>query len=526
MISRQGGLTRREAAFANDIRGCAPAKGFGVNIYKSFGLEDRWIDLSSGDLPKAMDGRRFASIDIARERGGSVHVAYDNPLYAEAQVAVKSYVTGMSDTQLGLKSRNDRGRFQVVSGISSFMPDALTIAAEALGYPSENWHQDGERPMVIVVPPLHPHWIASIVEKWGYSAITTIKRTKDGRIDRDHMREVFEKIDRKFIVISTPDENPSGICTPNSDLINSDQDGLYDHIRNTSHFGVLLLDNIYMDLAWGDNALKRYDLLQQINERGIRCIAMHSLSKAFMKPGLRIGGVAYVGPADDIGEGIVYQLEITARGKINNGISGGQLAALIEAYSGSDAVMAELSSTRDEIQARVLQNWSAMNTRTIVPAFDDVILEAAFYGLHRLVEPAGVLVPWRSSEYRQWLVDLLERKLDLTPSQDRVLWNAFRKGVGRHGWSPSNAFVLEMALNGVQMLPSDPFSPLFSDDTMRDFNPHLFSTDVGKQAIVFRTVLAYSPDSTTRARDTIESVWNQRIEDFSRGRKHWSLAYK
>ena len=523
MVERQAGLTYRRAAFANDIRGCAPAKAFGPRIKEAFNLADRWLDLSSGDLPKCLSGQRFVSIDRAREKGGSEFVAYDNPLYARAQRAVLRYVTGLSDKKLGLIDGNDLGRFQVIPGISGFMPDALSIAAESLGYSAEY----GEKPVVVLIPPLHPHWIASVVEKWGYSSIVTIKRKSDGRIDKEHAKEVFDSIDRKFIVIATPDENPAGVCTPNSDFLNDDYDGLFNRIRNVPQFGVLLLDNIYSDLAWGQNSGKRYELIDQIADAGIRCIVMHSLSKAFLKPGLRIGGAAYVGPLDDIGSDVVLYMEMIARGNINNGISGGQLAALIEAYSGSEDVSSELVSTVGEIRQRVLRNLGVMNSGIILPAYPDGVLESAFYGLHTVSE-SGITsesVPWRDKEYRQWLIDRMESKLDLRRAADLSLWRAFRQVVGSHDWSGSNAFVLEMALNGVQMLPVDPFSPIYTDDSYKKA-PHLFTNHAGDEAITFRTVLAYPEADIDSARKTIESVWKDRIDAFSKGAKVWRSAYK
>jgi aspartate/methionine/tyrosine aminotransferase len=366
-----------------------------------------------------------------------------------------------------------------------------------------------------MTPPVHPHWIAVTEAIFGYSSIRTIKRTSDGLPDMDDTERVFRSIDRPFVVISTPDENPSGVCTPNSMLFNSEQTGLINRIRNNTKWGILLLDVIYMDVAWGENSGKRHEAIKAVHELGSRALVTHSLSKIFMKPGARIGGVAYVGALDEIGEELLARFKAVVDGNIKNGISAPTLSGLIEAYGGSEAIKAEIFENISQIRGRVEANEKIMNHGSISKAYPDSKIEAGFYGLHAI--SSDKKLPWRNPEYHQHLVDRIQKKLDFTDLDVRLAWREFRAVVGKKGMSASRAFAIECAMNGLMVLPHDPFWPMFSDNDLNVPFPDLIKDARGENAIIFRTILAYDPEITSRARDMITGVWEGGIRDYEKG---------
>jgi hypothetical protein len=507
-------LSRAEAAFANDIRGNAP-KQFGKEIARVFGKP--LLDMSSGDLPKCFGPGHFKSIDAAISNFPPISMAYDHDLYSQAQDAVWSYLTGLP----GSRMEKERDRVHAIPGISGFMGDVIGICAEAMGFRNEYWHRNS--PTFVLIPPVHPHWTASIAERFGYGSIVTIRRRADGLPDLEDAERVFKSLKREFVVIMTPDENPAGVCTPNSFLFNDEQTGVLNRIRNHTRWGIFLFDAIYMDTSWGENAGRRQDVINAIEGLGVRAFVMHSLSKTFMKPGARIGGVAYLGPTDKVGAKIVRGLLRVVDGKIKNGISAPSLCGLIEAYSGKDGIRAEMEDVVGQIRARVEENEGLLNVWPIGRAYPQSRIESAFYGWHSVATRSSV--PWQDPEYQQWLVDRVEAKFKengFFNMKTEVLWAGFRKVVGAHGLTPSHAFGIELAMNGLQVLPGDPFFPLFTDDAMEQ--PYRF-TENGENPILFRTVLAYEREKTELARDTMLEMLERRIGEYNSSKAGWRKAY-
>ncbi len=507
-------ISRTEAGFANDIRGNGP-KAFGKEIAAAFKVP--WLDMSSGDLPKCLGEGRFPTVDRAISQFPASSMAYDHNLYSEAQVAIWDYLTGLPQARLA----NERERAHAIPGISPFMREVIGICANAMGFRREEWHKNS--PIFVLIPPVHPHWIAAIAEKFGYGSIRTIRRGKDGLPDLDDAERVFKSLKREFVVIATPDENPSGVCTPNSYLFNEDQTGIINRIRNHTRWGILLFDGIYMDTAWGPNAGRRHEVVEAVEELGVRTFIMHSLSKTFMKPGARIGGVVYLGPTDKVGAKLIKGLIQVVDGNIKNGISSPSLCGLVEAYSNKAEIKCEMEAVLKEIRRRVEANERVMDSGPVGKAFPDSSIEAAFYGLHTM-EPAPAS-PWQDPEYHQWLVDLLQSRLDFTSMKTRILWDGFRKVVGAHGMTASHAFALELAVNGLQVLPGDPFFPLFTDDAME--HPYRIGEPVnGEQPIIFRTVLAYDEEANARAASIIRDVWERRSAEYGASKAGWRKAYR
>lgn len=508
-------ISRAEAGFANDIRGNGP-KAFGKEIAKAF--ERPLLDMSSGDLPKCFGPGRFLTIDRSIRNFDASSMAYDHHLYGDAQDSIWRYLTGLPEKRM----ETERDRVHVIPGISPFMREVVGICAEAMGFRSEDWNRHS--PIFVIIPPVHPHWIASVAEKFGYGSIRTIKRRSDGLPDLDDAERVFKSLKREFIVIATPDENPSGVCTPNSFLYNEEQTGILNRIRNHTRWGIFLFDAIYMDTSWGEHAGKRYDTIKAIEELGVRAFVMHSISKTFMKPGARIGGVVYLGPTDKVGSKLVKGLIRVVDGSIKNGISSPAMCGLIEAYSGKPAVKREIRNTVAEIRARVEQNERTINSGPVGKAYPQSVIESAFYGWHQII-PRGA-VPWQDPEYQQWIVDVVEKKLrehNFFNMKTKIMWDQFRKIVGAHGLTTSHAFALELAINGLQVLPGDPFFPLFSDNGME--NPYPMSA-YGDQPIIFRTVLAYDAEKTALASEIINEMWSRRIGEYNMSKAGWRKAYQ
>ncbi|MBI2079628.1 aminotransferase class I/II-fold pyridoxal phosphate-dependent enzyme [Candidatus Micrarchaeota archaeon] len=510
-----GRLRRAELAFANDIRG-GPEKSMGALISRLFARRDP-LDLSSGDAPKCLGKGGFRGIDHAIRGFDASIMAYDHPLYSEAQRAIWNYVTGLNPRKLERES----ARVHVINGISPFMDVALRVSAEALGFWKEQWHD--RTPIVVIIPPIHPHWLATIIDNFGYSSIKTIKRLPNGLPDMDDMERVFREIDRPFIVIATPDENPSGVCTPNSVMFNDEKRGLIDHIRNHTRWGILLLDAIYMDSSWGENAAKRTELIKAIEEAGVRTIVMHSLSKIFRKPGLRIGGAAYVGPIDDVGFRLLTEFRRVVDGNIKNGIPSIALPGLIEAYSGKPQVLEEVVKTIERIRKRVETNLRLINSGPVKPAFRDGTIETAFYGLHTIGDEE-MHVPWRDPLYQNFLVDKIEAKLDIGAADIAIVWRPFRKVVGEIGMRPSRAFAIELAMNGLMVLPHVPFYPMFLDDGLTRPFTDVPMNDLGEPAVSFRTILAHKKEVTQEASEIIQRVWGERTDAYRT--RNWRDAYK
>ncbi len=511
-------LTRSQLARNQDIRGNVP-KSLGDAIARAFGNTP--LDLTSGDLPKCLNGRFFPLIDAAMKGMDPTHMAYDHPLYGIGQEHAWTYITGLRNAT----KSEQRARSHIIPGISGFMSDAVEITAQAAGFPKENWNSDG--PIFVLIPPLHPHWITSVVGAFGYNSIRIIKRGTDGLPDMEDMERVFRTIDRPFVVIASPDENPTGVCTPNSILLNKERTGLIDLIRGgSSRWGMLLLDNIYMDLAWGENAGKRHELVQGIEESGVRALVMHSLSKVFMKPGVRVGGVCYVGPLDSTGMKLLTEFKAIVDGKIKNGVSATAINALIAAYSPDPSTARELSRVRGTVRARVEVNDRTMNRGAIEHAYPDAALESAFYGLHiigRNVEG----VPWKDPLYHQMLIDAVQRRFELTGAMDdleiRLSWGNFREYIGVKGLSPSHAFAIELAMHGITVLPHDPFFPLFADDNLSTISPAVPVDEQGRPEIMFRTILAHPEEVIRIAAGKINDVWQAGVEVYRGG--HWRTKY-
>ncbi len=502
-------LTRARMSFANDIRGTLP-KSLGSTLAKIFARNRPLLDFSSGDLPKCINGRRFPTVEEAMRQFNGAAMAYDHPYYEEAQEAAWRYITGLDVRRM----EKERGRVHVIPGISGFMKTAVRISAQALL--QDDWQTSP--PLFVIIPPTHPHWIAAIVDYFGYSAIRTIKRTADGMPDAEDMDRVFREIDRPFVVIASPDENPSGICTPNSFYHNEARTGLLDKIRNHTRWGIFIFDAIYMDLAWGNNAGKRHDLVKIGEELGVRTIMVHSLSKLFMKPGLRIGGAAYVGPLDNIGAELLRGLRREVDGNIKNGIAGPSLMALIEAYSGNEVIAQECRQIVAEVKERVERNEGILNSGPMSKFYPDAAIEAAFYGLHTLASD-GKQLPWANPEYQQWLIDLIESRLDLGDIDTRMAWADFRLIVGQMGMSGSHAFATELVMNGLKVLSEDPFYPLFVDDGLK--NAYARPT---ADRVAIRTILAYDEGPTREAKEIIDRVWHERISEYAAGK--WRSAYQ
>ncbi|MBI5051167.1 hypothetical protein HZC08_00240, partial [Candidatus Micrarchaeota archaeon] len=188
-------LSRSTLAYAQDIRG-GPNKSIPL-ISKLFCGRPP-LDFSSGDLPKCLGDEGFDPVRKAiADRTYSM--AYDHPLYGDAQDAIWAYTTGLDPRVM----EKERARVHAIPGISGFMAPALEVCAEALGCRKEEWGS-GRHPLFVLVPPIHPHWLAAIVNTFGYGAIRTIKRTPNGLPDQEDMMRVFRGIDRPFVVIATP----------------------------------------------------------------------------------------------------------------------------------------------------------------------------------------------------------------------------------------------------------------------------------------------------------------------------------
>ncbi|MBI5051166.1 hypothetical protein HZC08_00235, partial [Candidatus Micrarchaeota archaeon] len=237
----------------------------------------------------------------------------------------------------------------------------------------------------------------------------------------------------------------------------------------------------------------------------------------FKLPGLRIGGVSYVGPTfndtESIGFKILACLRAMADGSIKNGISIPALNALIKAYSGDGAIMKDLRNTVSAIKTRVGRNLEILNFGPISAAYPEAKVEAAFYGLHKIGIDRNN--PWSDPYYRQWLVNKLQHRLDLGNMDTFIAWKTFREVVGQFGYSPSTAFAIELLMNGVQVLSIDPFVPRFTDDTHITQNT-LFHNGDGSPAIVIRTILAHDEEKTREAAAIIRVVWEQRTAAYAR----------
>ncbi|MBI5228097.1 aminotransferase class I/II-fold pyridoxal phosphate-dependent enzyme [Candidatus Micrarchaeota archaeon] len=534
-------LTREEIAFANDIRGNVP-KSMGFLLSKLFKGRDA-LDFSSGDLPKCLGNGRFKTIDEAMRKFPPSGMAYDHPLYRQAQELIWNYLTGLDPRIMD----SERARAHVISGISTFMKDSLRACAYALGYSEESLKQ--RAPLVIIVAPTHPHWIASIGELFGYENIRMIRRLPTGKPDPEDIERVFKEIDRPFISIISPDENPSGICTPNDCYINDQHTGIVDRTVSHTRWGITLLDNIYSDAAWGENAGKRRELVQKMHHMGARALVMHSLSKIFMKPGARIGGVAYIGPLDgdgeEVGLDLLTRLKSIVDGNIKNGISGVAIPGLIEAYDQPEHIVREMLEVVEILRMRAMQNLDILNSGPVELAYPDSVVEAGFYGCHRL--RTDERNPWTDPNYHQWLIKTIGTKLaSASPDLDtQIAWRAFRSFFGEKGMSASHAFTIELAMNGLIMLPHDPFFPLFADDTYdRRVIPELVQNRNGGEDVVIRSILAYDNEATLEAKrkagitipenvvkteaakETIHEVWEERTRDYRKGRAVWENRYQ
>ncbi len=518
-------LSRAQIAFYNDIRG-GPWKSVGTALSKTFKKREP-LDSSSGDLPACLKDGRYPSLDAAFAVSGDKGrtMAYNHPLYRPSQEMIWGYLTGLDPRVM----ENESARAHPIPGISGFMPHAIKASAHALGFSREQWHS--KYPLFVIIPPIHPHWIAGIVENFGYDSIRTIKRTPDGLPDMQDAEAVFRKLDRPFIVILTPDENPSGVCTPNDMLVNDEQTGIMNRIKNNPHWGILLLDSIYMDLAWGENAGKRQELIARINDEGIRTIIMHSLSKVFMKPGARIGGMVYVGPlegqTEQIGFRLLTRIKALVAGSIANGISAPTLKVLIEAYGNDPAIAREILRTKDEVQALVAKNEAIINGGMIAKAYPKASIDAAFYGFHKLT--GDTELPWYDPEYRQWLIQKIESKLDLNDLDTKIAWVEFREVVGETSLTASQAFALELAMNGLMVLPQDTFFPMFKDEELEiPFEDKIMDGSGKQEAISFRTILAHSGEEVTKQTvGIIREVLEDRTADYKRNKTtgSWRNAY-
>lgn len=512
------GVTRSQLAFAQSIRGPI-AKTLGASLSKLFAGREA-IDLSSGDLPLCLEGSRYPTVEAAAREVPPEAMAYNHKFYGNAQHIAWDYLTGLESSRMEKES----ARVHIIPGISRFMGDALGISATALGYPVEEWHN--RTPLVVVIPPVHPHWIASMISSFGYGSIRTIKRGSDGLPDIEDVEKVFREIDRPFIVVLTPDENPGEVCTPNKLLINGTRTGIIDRIRNHTSAGILLFDAMYMDLAWGPNAGKRQELIAGIEEIGVRALVMHSLSKIFMRPGNRVGAVAYVGPILNdplnIGIEVIRGLRQMADGAIKNGVSVRALAALCEAYSGREVVTTERLRILSTVMSRVVTNETLINSSPIGKAYPHAVTESGFYGLHK-VDLNNT--PWHDVFYRQWLIDSVETRLDLENIGVADVWGAFRSlvKVSPAAFGPSDAFAVELAMKGVQVLPAGQFYPKFVDDVLTA-SPWPIRNPDGSDSIAFRTVTAYPEEQIREAVVIIRRVIEERTDAFERG--NWRDAYK
>lgn len=506
-------VTLAHMAHANGIRG-PPSKSLGKAIAQAFSPNTKRIDLSSGDLPPILGEGKYPTIEHALRGYPQAGSAYDHSLYGAAQKAIWRYVTGLSEKTMEKQS----ARSHALPGISGFMDTVVRISAQTV---SKKWQQNP--PLFIIIPPLHPHWISAIVELFGYAPIRTIKRTSNGLPDMEDMAQVFRKIDRPFVVITSPDENPSGVCTPNSYLFNDEQTGLLNKIRHGStYWGILLFDAMYMDLAWGLNAGQRHEVAQAAEELGVRMLMMHSLSKVFCKPGARVGGVSYVGPLDDKGMAILSGLRREVDGHIKYGISASSLNGLIEAYSGKAEVESEIRETRLFVQRRVESNAPIFETGPISRLFAEATIEAGFYGLHQIFE--NTALPWHDQEYAQRLIDAVQKRLDLENLDTRIAWEDFRTVGGEKGISASLIFALELALHGVQVLPGDVFYPMYLDNGLRNPFGGMPKNQRGEQAIVFRTVIAHEAPVLQEAKERILKVWQEGIDSYKNGT--WRRRYE
>ncbi len=487
-----GGALRRadwpRYAAANGIRG-GLEKSMGRTL--SLLLSEREpIDLSSGDLPKCM-GKRYPAIEAAVRNVGPDFAAYDNPAYRQAQQAVMQRLGGVTSDR---KRDDELVRAQVIPGISPFMVPLTRVLSGALLGDNED-----ASPVFVVIPPLHPNWISSIVEAYGYSSIVTIKRTSNGNPDLEDAARVFRSIDRPFVVIISPDENPAGVCSPNWLYHNEEGTGILDLVRGIPPWGTVVFDAIYSDFSWGPNADKRHELREVSEKLGIRMLIAHSLSKVYGMPGLRIGGVYYAGPMDQVGMQICHRLHNLVNSNIRNGISSPALEALKMAYGDGVEIECERKALLEEVRQRVEVNDRLILDAGMQHVFPDAQIQTAFYGYYTL--PTDPKTPWLDRLYRQRLIDYIQTTLTqrgaFSNIELRFTWENARDIIGKHGISASRAFAIALATQGLMCLPHDPFYPMFVDDsgrlTLAQMQPD------GTEAINLRFILAATQDKTSEA---------------------------
>ena len=497
----------------------------GVKIASLFGHESP-LGLDSGDIPVCFGQEShgwFRSITSAGAEAMPEMIAYSNPEYRKAQIAIHRFLSGDYDPQAA------ELRAHPIGGVSTAMPVLIKNALRALGYdPDET---GAKSPYIILCLPTHPNWLAKIVteNKDGYGAIILIKRDKNGMLDIEHAKQVLRKIDRPFIIINIPDENPSGTVTPNG-TYTQENTGLIDLIAHgTPMWGMLFLDLIYADMTRGPDANKRHELVQAAKK--VRTVAMHSVSKAYGLPGFRMGGTSYLGPLDAIGKRFCSLMFDDSDDSIKNGISSQSLRSIQVMYGNADgrpafASSEEIQAEKEALVARVFErvdrNHAAALKMGLRHVFGLQKIDSAFYGFYDLKGFLGYEhgeLPWSDGNYVQRrIMDPIEARLARDPdSREYMKWTEFREFTGEvSGVSASRAFTLELVMNGLIVLPHDPFYTRFLDNGITA-NPD-FPTNP-----IIRLVLAHPPEVVAKALETIKRVWEEGITDFKGG--NWQRRY-
>ena len=498
-----------------NIRG-GPEKNVGKQIGKAFGIKSECLlDFSSGDLPIYVgDTPRFARMYDAIRGVTPKSMAYCHPYFEDAQRATLRHLGGMTNLEI---IERELDRAQIIPGISPAMGDLMEDTAAALGFQPENPRQ----PYFVLCPPIHPNWLTYIGLRYGYGNIKSIKRGSDGNPDLEDAKRVFDLLDRPFVVISVPDENPAGVCTPNNFYHNPERTGILDLMKDSPFKSIWIWDAIYQDFAWGNGA-DRKELRESAKENGIRFMIMHSLSKVNLMPGLRIGGMAYLGPMDEVGTALCGYMRSRVDSYIANGVPSISLMPLIIAYSGDEDIERDKQGVLAEVRANTERNESRLVKAGFPHFYPRAKLEAAFYGLQVPLIGSYEHVPWADQGYKQRLVDRVEEQLlgsgQLENNKVSGPWKGFRTFASEFGISASRAFAIELATHGVQVLAHDPFWPLFENDGVTRFRDGPKRPDGSMDGIAIRFVLAAPEEAMKRGIEIVKEVWEDGIAKFRTGR--------